>query len=130
AAAPGGGGGGGVPPGASPPPQVVGPPPQPPETSHHRRDGRLLRGDEHREELHGPEAGEGPVAGYPGGAPGAGGPRLPGELPRARRGVWRPPRCLRPHAALGPPLENAALGGIDLRLIVPEKSDLRMVWLA
>ena len=35
-----------------------------------------------------------------------------------------------PDDAIGTSLENAALRGVDVRLIVPERSDLKMVWLA
>jgi cardiolipin synthase len=48
----------------------------------------------------------------------------------ARRRIWITTPYFVPDDAIGTSLENAALRGIDVRLIVPEKSDLRMVWLA
>jgi cardiolipin synthase len=48
----------------------------------------------------------------------------------ARRRIWIATPYFVPDDAIGTSLENAALRGIDVRLIVPEKSDLRMVWLA
>jgi cardiolipin synthase len=48
----------------------------------------------------------------------------------ARRRIWIATPYFVPDDAIGTALENAALRGIDVRLIVPEKSDLRMVWLA
>jgi cardiolipin synthase len=48
----------------------------------------------------------------------------------ARRRIWIATPYFVPDDAIGTSLENAALQGIDVRLIVPEKSDLRMVWLA
>ena len=48
----------------------------------------------------------------------------------ARRRIWIATPYFVPDDAIGTSLENAGLRGIDVRLIVPEKSDLRMVWLA
>jgi len=48
----------------------------------------------------------------------------------ARRRIWIATPYFVPDDAIGTSLENAALRGIDVRLIVPEKSDLRMVWMA
>lgn len=48
----------------------------------------------------------------------------------ARRRIWIATPYFVPDDAIGTALENAALRGIDVRLIVPEKSDLRMVGLA
>jgi len=48
----------------------------------------------------------------------------------ARRRIWIATPYFVPDDAIGTSLENAALRGIDVRLLVPEKSDLRMVWLA
>jgi len=48
----------------------------------------------------------------------------------ARRRIWIATPYFVPDDAIGTSLENAALRGIDVRLIVPEKSDLRMVSLA
>lgn len=48
----------------------------------------------------------------------------------ARRRIWIVTPYFVPDDAIGTALENAALRGVDVRLIVPEKSDLRMVWLA
>ncbi|NNG46579.1 MAG: cardiolipin synthase, partial [Deltaproteobacteria bacterium] len=48
----------------------------------------------------------------------------------ARKRIWITTPYFVPDDAIGTALENAALRGIDVRLIVPEKSDLRMVWLA
>jgi len=48
----------------------------------------------------------------------------------AARRIWIATPYFVPDDAIGTSLENAALRGIDVRLIVPEKSDLRMVWLA
>jgi len=48
----------------------------------------------------------------------------------ARRRIWIATPYFVPDDAIGTALENAALRGIDVRLIVPEKSDLRMVRLA
>jgi cardiolipin synthase len=48
----------------------------------------------------------------------------------ARRRIWISTPYFVPDDAIGTALENAALRGIDVRLIVPEKSDLRMVGLA
>jgi cardiolipin synthase len=48
----------------------------------------------------------------------------------ARRRIWIATPYFVPDDAIGTSLENAALRGIDVRLIVPEKSDMRMVWLA
>ena len=48
----------------------------------------------------------------------------------ARRRIWIATPYFVPDDAIGTSLENAGLRGIDVRLIVQEKSDLRMVWLA
>ncbi len=48
----------------------------------------------------------------------------------ARRRIWIATPYFVPDDAIRTSLENAALRGIDVRLVVPEKSDLRMVWLA
>jgi len=48
----------------------------------------------------------------------------------ARKRIWIATPYFVPDDAIGTSLENAALRGIDVRLIVPEKSDLRMVWMA
>lgn len=48
----------------------------------------------------------------------------------ARRRIWIATPYFVPDDAIGTALDNAALRGIDVRLIVPGKSDLRMVWLA
>jgi cardiolipin synthase len=48
----------------------------------------------------------------------------------ARRRIWIATPYFVPDDAIETSLENAALRGIDVRIIVPEKSDLRMVWLA
>jgi cardiolipin synthase A/B len=48
----------------------------------------------------------------------------------ARRRIWIATPYFVPDDAIGTSLENAALRGIDVRLIVPEKTDLRMVWMA
>ena len=48
----------------------------------------------------------------------------------ARRRIWIATPYFVPDDAIGTALENAALRGVDVRLIVPEKSDLRMVALA
>ncbi|MBK5095842.1 MAG: hypothetical protein JJE32_09215 [Deltaproteobacteria bacterium] len=48
----------------------------------------------------------------------------------ARRRIWISTPYFVPDDAIGTALENAALREIDVRLIVPEKSDLRMVGLA
>lgn len=48
----------------------------------------------------------------------------------ARERVWVATPYFVPDDAIGGALENAALRGIDVRLLVPEQSDLKMVWLA
>ncbi len=48
----------------------------------------------------------------------------------ARRRIWIATPYFVPDDAIGTALDNAALRGVDVRLIVPEKSDLRMVSLA
>jgi len=48
----------------------------------------------------------------------------------ARRRIWIATPYFVPDDAIGTALDNAALRGVDVRLIIPEKSDLRMVSLA
>ncbi|GAB4370904.1 MAG: cardiolipin synthase [Deltaproteobacteria bacterium] len=48
----------------------------------------------------------------------------------ARERIWIETPYFVPDEAIGTSLENAALRGVDVRLIVPERSDLKMVWLA
>ena len=48
----------------------------------------------------------------------------------ARKKIWIATPYFVPDDAIGTSLENAALRGIDVRLIVPERSDLRMVRMA
>ncbi len=48
----------------------------------------------------------------------------------ARRRIWVATPYFVPDDAIGTALDNAALRGVDVRLVVPGKSDLRMVWLA
>jgi cardiolipin synthase A/B len=48
----------------------------------------------------------------------------------ARERIWAATPYFVPDDAIGTAMENAALRGIDVRLLVPAKSDLRMVWLA
>jgi len=48
----------------------------------------------------------------------------------ARRRIWITTPYFVPDDAIGTALKNAAMRGIDVRLIVPEKSDMRMVRLA
>ena len=48
----------------------------------------------------------------------------------ARERIWVETPYFVPDDAIGTSLENAALRGVDVRLIVPERSDLKMVWLA
>jgi len=48
----------------------------------------------------------------------------------ARKRIWIATPYFVPDDAIGASLENAALRGVDVRLIVPERSDLKMVWLA
>jgi cardiolipin synthase len=48
----------------------------------------------------------------------------------ARRRIWIATPYFVPDEAISTCLENAALRGIDVRLIVPERSDLKSVWLA
>jgi len=48
----------------------------------------------------------------------------------ARKRIWIETPYFVPDEAIGTSLENAALRGVDVRLIVPERSDLKMVWLA
>ena len=48
----------------------------------------------------------------------------------ARSRIWIATPYFVPDDAIGTSLDNAALRGVDVRLIVPEKSDLRMVSLA
>lgn len=48
----------------------------------------------------------------------------------ARERIWIETPYFVPDEAIGTSLENAALRGLDVRLIVPERSDLKMVWLA
>jgi len=48
----------------------------------------------------------------------------------ASRRIWIATPYFVPDDAIGTCLENAALRGVDVRLIVPEKSDLKTVWLA
>lgn len=51
-------------------------------------------------------------------------------LSAARERIWIATPYFVPDEAIGASLENAALRGVDVRLIVPERSDLKMVWLA
>lgn len=48
----------------------------------------------------------------------------------ARKRIWIATPYFVPDDAISTCLENAALRGVDVRLIVPEKSDLKSVWLA
>jgi cardiolipin synthase len=48
----------------------------------------------------------------------------------ARRRIWIATPYFVPDDAISTCLENAALRGVDVRLILPEKSDLKSVWLA
>lgn len=48
----------------------------------------------------------------------------------AHERIWIATPYFVPDTAIGTSLENAALRGVDVRLIVPERSDLKMVWLA
>lgn len=48
----------------------------------------------------------------------------------ARERIWIATPYFVPDEAIGTSLENAALRGVDVRLIVPGRSDLKMVWLA
>jgi cardiolipin synthase A/B len=51
-------------------------------------------------------------------------------LAAARERIWIATPYFVPDEAIGASLENAALRGVDVRLILPERSDLKMVWLA
>ncbi|MGE5752590.1 MAG: cardiolipin synthase [Deltaproteobacteria bacterium] len=48
----------------------------------------------------------------------------------ARKRIWIATPYFVPDDAISTSLENAALRGVDVRLIVPKKSDLKTVWLA
>ncbi|HEU5360489.1 MAG TPA: cardiolipin synthase [Candidatus Deferrimicrobiaceae bacterium] len=48
----------------------------------------------------------------------------------ARRRIWLATPYFVPDDAIGTSLKNAALRGVDVKVIVPERSDLKMVWLA
>jgi len=48
----------------------------------------------------------------------------------ARERIWIATPYFVPDEAIGASLENAALRGVDVRILVPERSDLKMVWLA
>ncbi|MBI5577155.1 MAG: cardiolipin synthase [Deltaproteobacteria bacterium] len=48
----------------------------------------------------------------------------------ARRRIWIATPYFVPDDAISTCLENAALRGVDVRLLVPEKSDLKTVWMA
>lgn len=48
----------------------------------------------------------------------------------ARKRIWLATPYFVPDDAIGTSLKNAALRGVDVKVIVPERSDLKMVWLA
>lgn len=48
----------------------------------------------------------------------------------ARKRIWVATPYFVPDDAIGNALENAALRGVDVRLLVSERTDLKMVWLA